>query len=137
MITRFGARLGPLGRVRRLDRAYGNVFPILRFIDVVKMRAAVQQVAFALVPPLSLRFKRMKQRHQQGGAVGHRGIHDLAFAGPAGLPYGTDEAKRQEQGAPSEISDQVQRRHGLFAGATDRVQRTGQRYVVDVVPRGL
>ena len=39
--------------------------------------------------------------------------------------------------AASEVSDEVQRRHGAFAAAADRFERAGERDVVDVVTRGL
>ena len=41
--------------------------------------------------------------------------------------------KRQQHAAAAEVADQVERRHRRLAGAADRVQRAGQRDVVDVV----
>ena len=70
---------------------------------------------------------------QQRGAFDHRGIDHLTLAGATGLEQTAHHPVRQEHAPTTEVADEVQRRNGCLAAATDRLERAGQRDVVDVV----
>ena len=71
--------------------------------------------------------------HQERGAVGHRGVDNLALAGASALEKRGDDAEGEQHAAAAEIADQVERRRRAPALFADRVQGGGQRDVVDVV----
>ena len=70
---------------------------------------------------------------QHAGAVDHRGVDHLAFAGPLPLVERRQDPDEQEHRPAAEVADQVQRRNRTLAGAADGVQHTVERDVVDVV----
>ena len=136
-----GARLEPQRgdeRVEelRLQRADGEPLAVGAAVDAVERRAAVERVGLALVAPETFRLERVGHRHQQGDAVGHRGVDDLAAPGALSLQERADDAEGQRHRAAAEIAEQVERRRRRLSRA-DRVQRAGERDVVDVVAGGL
>ena len=53
--------------------------------------------------------------------------------GPLCFEQATHHSERQQHAAAAEITNQIEGRYGLCARPTDRMQRTGQTDVVDVV----
>ena len=96
------------------------------------MGAAVEHVALALVAPQACARHAVDPAEQQRRAVDHGGIDHLALAGALRLEQAADHAEGQQHAAAAEITHEVERRHGLVLAA-DRMQRAGQRDVVDVV----
>ena len=123
-----------LGVEPRFQRADGDVPAVGAGVGVVVGRAAVQEVGLPLVGPVALTVERPGHLHEQARPVDHRGVDDLAAARRARLQHRREDADEQQHGAAAEVADEVQRRHRSFARPADRVQRTGERHVVDVVP---
>ena len=55
----------------------------------------------------------------------------------ASLERGAGDPERQQHPAAGEVAQHVDRRRWLLAGATQRLERAGERDVVDVVPGGV
>ena len=70
-------------------------------------------------------------------AVDHGGVDHLALARPAGLDQGGADPEGEQHAAAAEVADEVERRHRRLAAAADRLERAGQRDVVDVVAGGV
>ena len=133
----YAAALAQLGVELRLDGAYGDVFAVGAGIGVIEVRAAVQQVLSALVAPLALGLEAVHEGRQQGRAIGHGRIDDLAPAAAPGLVQGGQQAHGQQHAAAAEVAHIVERRHGRLARAADGVQGAGDGDVVDVMPRRM
>ncbi len=130
--------LRELGKELRLERTHGDVLAVGGGIGAVKRCAAVEQVGAALVVvPAACGQQAVKDRQQRRRAVDHRGVDHLAAARALALEQRGHQTERQVQRAAAVVADQIQRRHRLAVGWADRVQRTGQRDVVDVVAGGL
>ena len=99
------------------------------------MCAGVEQVGAAAVAEAVAHGK--EHGHQGRGAVHHGRVDDLALARPPGFQQAAHHAEGQQHAAAAEIADQVERRNGLLALFTDRVQRADEADVVDVVTGGL
>ena len=76
-------------------------------------------------------------RHEDRGAVDHRGVDDLALARAPRFEDAAHDAERHEHPAAAEVADEVDRRRRLAALAAEVRERAGERDVVDVVARGL
>ena len=124
----FGVELG-------LDRGHRDITPVSAFVDLVEVGARVGHVAAAPAIHPSGRLGAVDRGHQRGRAVDHGGVHHLALSRPLRLDDGGKQADNQVQRAAAEIADQVERRCRRSALAADRVQRTGERDVVEVVSR--
>ncbi|KAF5289622.1 hypothetical protein FQR65_LT20784 [Abscondita terminalis] len=129
-LAQFGIELG-------LDGADGDVLAVGAGIGVVEGGAAVEHVLAALVAPLALGLEAVHEGRQQGRAVGHGRVDDLAPAAAPGLVQRGQQAHGQQHAAAAEVAHVVQRRHGRLARAADGVQRAGEGDVVDVVPRRM
>ena len=70
---------------------------------------------------------------ERGGAVDHGGVDHLALAAALGVEQAAHHAEGEEHAAAAEVAHQVQRRHRRLAGPADRLERAGERDVVDVV----
>ena len=117
----------------RFDRADRDVLSVGAAIRRVERRAAVEEVAAALVAPFAACERRVDERQQRRGTVDDRGIDDLPAAGALCLEERREDADDQIQRAAAEIAEKVERRDRPAARLADRVQRTGERDVVDVV----
>ena len=63
-----------------LERAHRDVPAVARGVDLVEVRAGVEQVGAGRVRPHPLRAQAVEDAHQQRAAVDHRGVDDLALA---------------------------------------------------------
>ena len=122
-----------LGVELRLDRADRDVLAVGAAVDVVEVRAGVEQVGAALLAPDPGLRHRPEHRHQRRRAVDHRGVDDLPLAAALRLEQGADHAVGEEHAAAAEVADEVQRRHRCLTGAADVGEGAGERDVVDVV----
>ncbi len=75
----------------------------------------------------------MRHHHQQRGPVDHRRVDDLTEAGRLRLEQRAHHAESEQHSAAAEVADQIERRDRCLTLPTDRVQRAGERNVVDVV----
>ena len=89
------------------------------------------------VAPDAERLEAPHHRHEDRGAVDHRGVDDLTLTRPTGLDERARDAERHEHPAATEVTDDVDRRRRLRARATEVRERATERDVVDVVTRGL
>ena len=128
--------LREFGEELRLDRGDCNVLGVGGFIRVVVRRAAVEQVLAARPTPGAACRQAIEDRHQRIRAVDHRGVDHLTAPRGLALVQRSEHAQRQVQRAAAVVAHQVQRRHRLAAARADRVQRTAQRDVVQVVAGG-
>ena len=85
----------------------------------------------AVFPP-PFREQAVEHGHEHGGAVVHRDVDDLPDARPPGLQDRAEQADREQHAAAAVVAEEIQRRDRGFRCA-DRVQRAGERDVVDVV----
>ena len=131
------SRSQQLGVELRLQRADREVPAVGGLVDVVERRAAVEQVDAAAVLPQTGRRAGRGPSSPGGGAVDDGRVDHLAAAA-ALAPRSTrgEHADDEVQRAAAEVADQVERHLRRPAGAADRVQRAGERDVVDVVPGG-
>src|SRR5690606_513304 len=106
-------------------------------IDLVEVRATVEDVSAGFGPPLTGRAHGVDAGRQQRGTVDHRRVDHLATAGSARLEYAAHQAEREKHAATAEVADQVQREQRPLAPTTDRVEHSGHGDVVDVVSRLL
>ena len=120
----------------RLQRPDAHVRSIGGFVHPVPRPSAVRHVAFAAFDEGTALGLADELRHQVDDAVGDRRIHHLPQPRPPRLVQCGQDAHDQVEAAPAVVPQQVQRRHRPV-GRADGVQRTGERDVVDVVPRGL
>jgi hypothetical protein len=125
--------LDQLGVELRLDRADRYVLAVGGLERVVVVRARVDQVRRALLAPQAGLAHAVDHRHQDRGAVDHRGVHHLAPAGRRALDERARDAEREQHAAAAEVADEIQRRRRLRAAAADRRERARERDVVDVV----
>ena len=100
------------------------------------MRGSVEHVGLPAVLPATLGEEPVEDGHEQGRALEHRDVDDLADARLAALEDGAEDADREQHPAPAVVAEEVERRHRSLRG-TDRVEGTGEREVVDVVARHL
>ncbi len=120
----------------RLQRADGDEFAVGAGIGAVEGCAAVQQVVGAAVAPEAGGLEVEHHGREQSRTVGHRRVDHLALARALRLVDRAHQAEREQHAAATEVADQVQgHRRGL--GRADRVQRTADRDVVEVMARGL
>ena len=74
-----------------------------------------------------------ERREHQRGAVDHRRVDHLADAGALAFEQRGDDAVREQHAAAGEVADDVERRGRRLARAAERLERAGDRDVVDVV----
>ncbi len=117
----------------RLERPDGHVPAVRAGVGVVERGVPVEQVLLAPVGPPALPAQAPHQLDEQRGAVHHRRVDDLALPGALCLPERGQHADDEQHRAAAVVADQVQRRHRALPGPADRVQRAGERDVVDVV----
>ena len=106
-------------------------------VHLVEVGAGVEQVGAPWTGPHARGAQRVGHGHQRGGTVDHGGVDDLSLPRPLGADDGGQHAEGQQHAAAAEVPDQVERRQRALAGPSDRLERTGQRDVVDVVSGGL
>ena len=126
----FGVELG-------LDGSERNVQLIARLVHVVEVGAAVEEVGAPCLVAQAGADQSVGGGHQGSGAVDHRRVHHLSLPGAPRFDEGGDHPKGEVEGAPAEISHQIERRGRGLAGAADRGERAGERDVVEVVPGGV
>src|SRR3546814_15018650 len=111
------------------------------------MRCCINSLFFFLMirrPPRSTRTDtlvpyttlfRSNEAHQRRDAIDDGGIDHLALARSRGLKQAADQTESQIHRAAAKIADQVERWWWRAAFGADRIQRAGQRYIIEVVPR--
>ena len=78
-----------------------------------------------------------RHREQVGDAIGDGGVHDLALAAGPCVGECRQHAGDEVHRSAGEVTEQVERDLRGSACSADRVERAGDRDVVDVVPSGL
>src|SRR2546426_10605412 len=116
----------------RLERADRDVLSVGEAIRRVERRAAVEQIAAALVAPGAARERSVDERQQRRGAVDDRGIDNLATARVARLEERREDADDEIQRAPAEIAEKIQRRDPPAPGLPAPGPGTGGRDGGDV-----
>ena len=119
----------------RLDRTHGQPAPVSALIAAVVVRAAVQPIGSARAVPSALRAHPLEDAHEGDAAVSHGSIHNLAAARTLGFMQRSQNTEQQQHGAAAKVTHQVQWRYRRAACWPDAGQCTGERDVVDVVPR--
>ena len=133
---RSGVRPGPFEKLRVelvLDRTDRDVPAVLRLVDRVEVAAAVHRIPAPPVLPRAGREHAVHHRHEGCGAVGHGRVHHLPLAGTPGFEEPTHHAEGEIEPAPAEVADEIESGDRGAAPRADRVQRTGEGDVVDVV----
>ena len=127
-----------LGVELRLDRPDRDVAAVRAPVDVVEVRAGVEQVrsSAVLVEHADLAH-RPEHGHQHRGAVDHGGVDHLALPAALRLQERADHAVGQQHAAAAEVAHHVERRRRGFAVAPEVGERAGQGDVVDVVAGGV
>ena len=96
------------------------------------MRASIQHVDTARRRPEVRRLHAVEHGHQRGRAIGHGAINNLAFARALRFKQRGANAHGEVERPATEISHQIQRRHGCILAA-DGGQRAGQGNVINVM----
>jgi hypothetical protein len=125
-----------LGARPRVDRPQRDVAAVGGLVHLVEPGAAVEEVGPPLAP-LPVRPQAVHHPRQQGGAVDHRRVHDLAPPRPRRLDDPAQDAEGQQHAAPAEVADEREGRDRRPAGPADHRQRAGEGDVVDVPSRRL
>src|SRR6266508_4596181 len=115
------------------QRADGDVAAVGGLVHAVEGGAAVEQVDAALPAPQPEPGELVDHGGEQRAAVEDGRVDHLAAAGAAGLQQGAGDAEGEQHAAAAEVAEQVERRQRRLATAAERVQRAGEREVVDVV----
>src|SRR5712692_16410 len=121
----------------RFDRADTNVFAVAGLVGVVEVCSRVEHVLTAIVGEHSRSAHAVDRGHQGRDAIDHGRIYYLSLARLLRLQQPRDYAQRQVKRATTEISDEIEGRHRRLALAPNRMQRSGQCDVVDVVAGGM
>ena len=111
----FGVELG-------LDGSERNVQLIARLVHVVEVGAAVEEVGAPCLVAQAGADQSVGGGHQGSGAVDHRRVHHLSLPGAPRFDEGGDHPKGEVEGAPAEISHQIERR-GRGPGRRGRSRR--------------
>ncbi len=106
----------------RLQGADCHVTAVAGCVDAVERGAAVEQVAATCTAPPSGGAEREYHRSEEGGAFDHRGIDDLAAAGPLRVDDRAQNTERVQETAPAHVADEVQRRQWRFVVAPEQAE---------------
>ena len=106
----------------RLDRTERDVFTIFRFVSVIEVGAAIEQVDPALVAPLAIAQEGIGHGREDRRAVDHCTIHHLTTSARARMQDSRDHAKGQHHAAAAEIAHSVNRESRLLALAAIGVE---------------
>ena len=118
------ARLFHQQRIKlRLDGADRNVLPIRRFIGVIKVRAAVEQIRATLSIESTACRHGIKHRHQCSGTIDHGRINYLSLVRFCDFEQTADHAVSQQHTAAAKITHQIQWRYRALAGTTNSMKR--------------
>ena len=78
----------------------------------------------------------MEHRREVRGTIHHRRVHHLPLARALAFQERGQDAHDQVERPTAEVGDEVERRNGRRAGSPNRVERSCDGQIVDVVPRG-
>src|SRR3546814_828277 len=112
-----------------------DIVTIARLIGRVPRYAAIEDIGAASFGPVATRHIAVNEAHQRRDAIDDGGIDHLALARSRGLKQAADQTESQIHRAAAKIADQVERWWWRAAFGADRIQRAGQRYIIEVVPR--
>ena len=121
----------------RLYRTERDEPSVAGLVDVVEVRTGVEHVGSALVVPDAHGPEAMEEGHQRGRSVDHGGVDHLALPRSPSLDDATHQPEGEQHAASPEIADQVEGRHRRLSPTTHRLERAGQRDVVDVMAGAL
>ena len=126
--------LQQLGVELRLPSPQAYVAAVCGLVHVVKRGTQIEDVGARHVGPETFGPQSMEEGREQGHAVDHAGIYDLAPTRPRSLEQRAQDADDEEHPAAAEVAQQIERRVGRFARPDPQgVERTRQRHVVDVM----
>ncbi len=121
----------------RLATSDRHVAAVGGLVDVVERRPEVEDVGAGDVGPQALGAQSVEEGAQQRHAVDHRGIDNLARPGVEALEERAEDADHQQHPTAAVVAQQVERGSRRRVAPTQRVECSGEGYVVDVVPGHL
>ncbi|MNN08828.1 hypothetical protein D3C81_1216940 [compost metagenome] len=120
-----------------LDRADRYVLAIGAFVDIVEWRPRIQQVGASLRSGQAGRAQPGMYRQQRRHAIDNCRVDDLPLAGGTRLQDGAHDAKCGIDRAAGIVADDIERYGRRLALTPDRIEQSGDRDVVDIVPGRL
>ena len=96
-------------------------------------RAAIDDVVLPVAGPRALLAEGVERGHELRHPVEHGAVDHLPFAGGASMQQRHQDTGDEEHATAAEIGDEIERRRRRQVGRAHRMQRTGQREIIDVV----
>ena len=116
-----------------LDRADRHVAAVEGLVAPVERRAALRLVRAPLVDPVVRVAHGVEERHQRERAVGHGRLDHLTAPAAVSLVQRREHTHRQHHRPAAEVAHEVQRHGWWRALRSHRLERAGDRDVVEVV----